>query len=134
MTVSSTISPPTIAILIASLEAATAKLSEAVTLRQTKARNDVVIRRAVALFDRLIELDLWLHETADDETKTDAYLANLGKYEDGWKALDAAENCVRQYRELHYEELVGERSERGIPPEMRVEAPSPSLIQDAFFR
>jgi hypothetical protein len=94
-------SPPTIAALIAALEAAIAKLSEATSFQQRKARNTVVINRGLALHARLSELQRWLATNRDH----DAYLGNLSKYEEGWDALNGAMEFTREYKKLHWEEL-----------------------------
>jgi hypothetical protein len=97
-------SPATIAALIQALDAAIARLGEASSFKQCKARNTVVINKGLALYDRLQELQKWLTENMFQITEN-VYLENKKKYEDGWNALTAAQEYTREYKRLHYEEL-----------------------------
>jgi hypothetical protein len=96
--------PQTIAALIQALDAAIARLGEASSFKQRKARNQVVINRGMALYDRLQELRKWLTENMFQITEN-VYLENKKKYEDGWNALTAAQEYTREYKRIHYEEL-----------------------------
>jgi hypothetical protein len=93
--------PQPIAALIAALDAAIARLGEATSFKQRKARNQVVINTGLALHERLGELRVWLNQHGED----DRYLGNLAKYEEGWDALNAAMEFTREYKRLHYEEI-----------------------------
>jgi hypothetical protein len=99
--------PQTIAALIQSLDAAISRLGEASSFKQRKARNQVVINRGLALYDRLQELQKWLGANwdAQDDPSFLTYLDNEAKYREGWKALTAAQEYTREYKRIHYEEL-----------------------------
>jgi hypothetical protein len=77
--------PQPIHSLITALDAAIARLGEATSLKQRKARNQVCVNRGLALHERLGELRVWLNEH-DDEKHEEAFLANLAKYKAGWDA------------------------------------------------
>jgi hypothetical protein len=96
--------PQTIAALIQSLDAAIARLGEASSFKQRKARNQVVINRGLALYDRLQELQSWLGANWDvqDDPSFLTYLDNEVKYREGWKALTAAQEYTREYRKMHW--------------------------------
>jgi hypothetical protein len=93
--------PQPIHSLITALDAAIARLGEATSLKQRKARNQVCVNRGLALHERLGELRVWLNEHDED----DRYLGNLAKYEEGWDALNAAMEYTREYKRLHWEEI-----------------------------
>jgi hypothetical protein len=96
--------PQTIAALIQALDAAIARLEEASSFKQRKARNQVVINRGLALYDRLQELQSWLGDNLE-EGDDDAFAANEEKFREGHRALTAAQEYTREYKRIHYEEL-----------------------------
>lgn len=110
-------SPQTISALIDALNAAIARLGDATSFQQRKARNQVCVNRGVALYDRIQELQKWLNTASlmreDDPTALDdQYRANLKKYEEGWTALNAAMEFTRNYKREHWSEDMSQGAPR----------------------
>jgi hypothetical protein len=96
-------SPRTIDALIDALRNAQERAAEARSAKQRTARHNAVLRAALALYERLGELRVWLDREWDDaNTPTPRdYESHREKYERGWDALNAAAGIIPQWLQDH---------------------------------